>query len=119
MPFSVISDNLFVRMMICFATKKHFGISKMSEARNALLACINDFSPDGIVMHRYMSTFLLNNVGEALVLNDDNDSNIECTLCGIRTVVYEDHDDFPCNKILLVRNGEPNPASMSISFNVV
>ena len=80
MPLNVLSDDLFVRMMMDFAVETHFDINRMSEVRNALLACIDDFSPDGIVMHRHMATFLVKGVDEALASDDANDSNMECTL---------------------------------------
>lgn len=118
MPFNVLSDDLFVRMMMDFAVETHFDINRMSEVRNALLACIDDFSPDGIVMHRHMATFLVKGVDEALVSDDGNDSNMECTLYGIRTVLCQD-DGFPCNKVLMIRNGEPNPTSLLLSFKAV
>lgn len=55
LPLNVLSDELFVRMMMAFAVEKHFDIGRKSEVRTALLSCINDFSPDGIVMYRYMA----------------------------------------------------------------
>ena len=118
LPLNVLSDDLFVRMMMDFAVETHFDINRMSEVRNALLACIDDFSPDGIVMHRHMATFLVKGVDEALASDDANDSNMECTLYGIRTVLCQD-DGFPCNKVLMIRNGEPNPTSLLLSFKAV
>lgn len=102
-------------MMINFAVEKHFDINRKSELHNALLACIKDFSPDGIVMHRHMATFLVNGVNEALAFDDGNDGNMKCTLYGIITVPCLD-DKFPCDKILMIRNDEPNPTSMLLSF---
>ena len=118
LPLNVLSDELFVRMMMAFAVEKHFDIGRKSEVSTALLSCINDFSPDGIVMHRHMATFLVKGVDEALASDDDNDSNMECTLYGIRTVLCQD-DGFPCNKVLMIRNGEPNPTSLLLSFKAV
>ena len=117
-PFNILSDDLFVRMMMDFAVETHVDISRSSEMRNVLLACINDFSPDGIVMHRYMATFLVNGVDEALIFDDRNNGNMKYTLYGIITVLCRD-DEFPCDKVLMIRNGEPNPMSMLLSFKSV
>ena len=114
LPFNIFSDDLFVRMMMDFAVETHFDISRMSEVRNALLACIVDFSPDGIVMHECMAMFMSNCVDDAFTFDND----MQYSSCGIRTVLLQD-DDFPCNKILMIRNGEPNPTSLLLSFKAV
>jgi len=118
MPFDILSDDLFVRMMMCFAVETHFDINRTNEVRKALLTCINDFSPDGIVMHRYMARFLVNDVDKTLPFDDGDEGNMKYALYGIRTVLRLD-DWFPCNKILMIRNGEPNPASLLLYFRYV
>lgn len=118
MPYDILLDDLFVRMMMSFAVETHFDINMKSEVRKALLTCIKNFSTDGIVMHMYMARFLLDDVDETLAFDDNNEGNRKCTLYGIRTVLRLD-DWFPCNKILMIRNEEPNPASLLLSFRYV
>lgn len=120
LPHCMLSDELFVRMMMEFSEEIGLDINRQNEIRNAVLSSINDFNPDGIVMHRHMAIFLHNGSEQPPDMVAMRDAyHMECRLFGIRTALFGNYDEFPYNKVLLIRQEEPNPVSRLLSFNAI
>ena len=119
-PFYLLSDDTFIKMMISFSDEIKFDINRQNEVRNAVLSSIKDFNPDGIVMHRYVAIFLDNGSEQPPDIVTMRDAyHMECRLFGIRTALFDNYDEFPYNKVLLIRQEESNPVSRLLSFNAI
>lgn len=115
--FSLLSDDLFVKMMQATGrTLREWILSPPEGKLHTITRYLKNFSPDAIVMNRQM----MNEISRYRdpMLQFENQDCVECRFFGILTRMCDSVEIMPYNAILLIKEAEPVPSSWMITFDL-
>ena len=120
--FDLLSDDLFVRMMLEFSsTAREFGcmsIYDIDRIRKVLSRYLDVFKPDAMVVDRNLALKLLYGSGPEYCRHIDDDF-VQCVFFGILTRMCDGGGIMPDDSILMIRDAAPTPVSKVIRFDLV